>query len=143
LTVRENLLVAQRAAKTSQTLVRDVEERFPMLREKRGQPASALSGGQQQILTLARALVMRPRYLVVDEPSLGLAPRIVSEVSQILSEVSQTGVGVLLAEQNVSLTADLCQRAILMSSDEPPREITMEDSATVNRTAREVYLERS
>jgi len=84
-------------------------ERFPVLGQRRGQRAETLSGGEQQMLAIARALMARPKLLLMDEPSWGLAPLVVDEVARIISEISADGLTVLLVEQNAGLTSKITQ----------------------------------
>lgn len=88
---------------------------FPALREHRDQLAGQLSGGQQQMLTIARALVTDPELLLLDEPSEGLAPTIVANLKELLEEVMDTGITVLLTEQNTSFAFDLAERSYILS----------------------------
>jgi len=117
MTVEENLeLGCYRAAARAgraEALAR-VYALFPILRERRRQLAGALSGGEQQMLALGRALMARPRLLLVDEPSLGLAPAVVDRVFEVLREVHRSGVAVLLIEQNVARALALAQRAYVL-----------------------------
>ncbi len=91
-------------------------ERFGVLAERRRQPAGYLSGGEQQMLAIARALMSRPRLLLLDEPSLGLAPKIVHRVAELIREINASGVSVLLVEQNAAVALDLADHAYVMEN---------------------------
>ncbi len=98
---------------------RDLEEvkaRFPILRERAHQPAGTLSGGEQQILAIGRALMARPRLLMLDEPSMGLAPRMVAQVYDILRELKAAGTTILLVEQNARAALKLADRGYVMET---------------------------
>jgi branched-chain amino acid transport system ATP-binding protein len=103
MTVRENLRMGGFILRDERELARRIEavlERFPILRERAGQRAGTLSGGQQQTLSMARTLILRPEIVMLDEPSLGLAPRVVREMFDIIAMMSAEGVTVVLVEQN-------------------------------------------
>jgi branched-chain amino acid transport system ATP-binding protein len=112
MTVEENLLMGLRGR--NRTDLGSAYERFPILRERRALLAGSLSGGEQQMLAIARALLARPRLLLLDEPSLGLAPLIVKRVFDILADLKHRGVTMLLVEQNALRALRLADRAYVM-----------------------------
>jgi len=113
LTVKENLLVSKRGTKWSLERVCDL---FPRLRERMGQYAGSLSGGEQQLLAIARALMGNPRVLLMDEPSEGLAPLIVAEVGRTIARLKAEGQSILLVEQNVKLALDLADDVVILNT---------------------------
>ncbi len=98
--------------------LRKVFERFPVLEERRRQMAGTLSGGEQQMLAIGRALMSRPRLMLFDEPSLGLAPNLVETTFEIIAEIRAQGVTVLMVEQNAYAALELCDRSYLLESGE-------------------------
>ncbi|MFC8680402.1 ABC transporter ATP-binding protein [Microbacterium ureisolvens] len=119
LTVRENLLVGgtSRPAREAAREAARWLERFPRLAERSGRPASGLSGGEQQLLAIARAYMAAPRLVLLDEPSLGLAPKITQELFATLDEIGQeTGTAMLLVEQNAELALGIAEEAIVIES---------------------------
>ena len=118
LTVRENLVVARQerqSAATHWTFER-VLELFPSLRERQQQHAGSLSGGEQQMLAIGRALMGNPRVLLMDEPSEGLAPRIVAEVGRTIARLKQEGQSIVLVEQNVNLALALADEVVMLNT---------------------------
>ncbi len=118
LTVEENLLAAHtgRSGKSFEALREDVFALFPILRERRNGMASRMSGGQQQMLAIGRALMAEPVLLMLDEPSLGLAPKVVHQIFHIVLELSQDGKSILLVEQNAQLALECGDYAYLLNS---------------------------
>jgi branched-chain amino acid transport system ATP-binding protein len=120
LTVEENLRLGAYARRDKAEVERDFEyiyERFPRLKERREQQAGTLSGGEQQMLAISRALMLRPRLMLLDEPSFGLAPLIVREIFQIMERINRdSGVSMLLVEQNASLALNLADHAYLLET---------------------------
>jgi branched-chain amino acid transport system ATP-binding protein len=116
LTVAENLRLGAYLRRDGD-VARDLEglrDRFPVLGERANQAAGTLSGGEQQQLAIARALISRPRLLMLDEPSLGLAPTLVDRVFELVAELHREGVTILLVEQNVRRTLEVADRAYLL-----------------------------
>jgi len=128
LTVLENLEMGAFTRNDPGEVKRDVErmfERFPILAERRDQAGGTLSGGEQQMLAVARALMARPKLLLLDEPSLGLAPLIVKKIFDVISELNQQGVTVLLVEQNARAALKLAHRGYVLETG----EITIQNTA--------------
>jgi branched-chain amino acid transport system ATP-binding protein len=118
LTIRENLVVAQqrRTQSANPWNVDRVYDMFPRLRERHGQIAGTLSGGEQQMLAIGRALMGNPRVLLLDEPSEGLAPLIVAEVGRTIRRLKDQGQSIVLVEQNRQLALDVADRAVILNT---------------------------
>lgn len=125
LTVAENLRVAASAVGKSQGVdLEEAFERFPILAEKRKDRGGSLSGGQQQILALARALMAKPKLLLLDEPSEGIQPSILDEIASTVQRVnSQHGIAVLVVEQNLDFAARVARRGLMMDKGEIVEEL--------------------
>ena len=137
LTVHENLAMGAYARGGGDPAAQ--YERFPRLRERRHQVAGTLSGGEQQMLAIARALMSEPKLLLLDEPSMGLAPQMVAKIFEIVREIAAQGVTILLVEQNALLALELAHRGYVMESG----EITLAGSAKSllsDSRVREAYL---
>ena len=126
------------AAERAQTF-EEVYARFPRLRERRAQEAGTLSGGERQMLAMGRALMARPRLLMLDEPSLGLAPRIVSEVFEIIKDLRRAGVSILLVEQNARAALDIADYAYVLELGQVSAQGTADQIAADPRLV-ESYL---
>jgi branched-chain amino acid transport system ATP-binding protein len=119
LSVLDNLLLGAYALDSKdavETALEDVFNIFPILRERKNQRADTFSGGEQQQLAIARGLMSRPALLMLDEPSLGLMPKLVSEIFKIVREISEKGVTVLLVEQNVFEALQISHRAYVLQT---------------------------
>ena len=143
LSVDDNLRIgAFRRREKKESLLKDMEEMyslFPVLRERGSQLGGTLSGGEAQMLAIARGLMSKPRLLLLDEPSMGLAPLIVQEVFEIIKRISQIGTTILLVEQNATMALATAGRGYIMENG----EIVLQDSAgnlLGNTKVRDAYL---
>ncbi|HEV2100478.1 MAG TPA: ABC transporter ATP-binding protein [Stellaceae bacterium] len=143
LTVEENLQLGAMTRRDHAAIGADIEQiyhHFPRLKERRTQQAGLLSGGEQQMLAVGRALMLRPRLMLLDEPSFGLAPLIVEELFGILREVNRdTGVAMLIVEQNAALALELAEHAYLLETG----RIVMDgpaDAIAADEAVRRAYL---
>ncbi len=144
MSVRENLeLGAYAAGRERQAAVAEGLERvhtlFPVLGERAGQPAETLSGGEQQMLAVGRALMSRPRLLLLDEPSLGLAPKVIGEIFAVLGELRAQGVTILLVEQDARLALRHADRGYVMRTGRVLLEGSSRD-LLADETVRTIYL---
>jgi branched-chain amino acid transport system ATP-binding protein len=142
LTIEENLAMGAYIRNDNDGIKADIERvyvLFPRLKERRRQTAGTLSGGEQQMLAMGRAMMSRPKLLLLDEPSMGLAPLMVQKVFETIMTVSAEGVTILLIEQNAKLALEVSRRGYVMESG----EITLEGEAASlldNPKVREAYL---
>ena len=129
MSVLDNLMMGAFTRNDSKAVQSDLEQMlqtFPRLRERLSQLAGTLSGGEQQMLAMARALMSRPRLLLLDEPSMGLSPLMVASIFDVIRSVSRTGTTLLLVEQNAQLALQTAHRAYVMESG----EVSMQGSAS-------------
>jgi branched-chain amino acid transport system ATP-binding protein len=121
MTVAENLRLGAFTRSDHAAVEDDIEQAldlFPRLRERHRQPAGTLSGGEQQMLTIARALMAKPKLLILDEPSLGLAPKLVEEIFATLGRIRRTGISILLVEQNAGMALAIADMGYVMEAGE-------------------------
>jgi branched-chain amino acid transport system ATP-binding protein len=145
LTVSENLMMGGYMRSNAAEVQRDVEgvyQKFPRLAERKMQMGGTLSGGEQQMLAIARALVSRPKMMLLDEPSLGLAPIIVKEIFEIIRDIHRQGTTILLVEQNSNMALNTAQRAYVLETG----SIVITDTCSnlqSNEMIRHIYLGNS
>ena len=142
LTVKENLKIGAYLRKDKEEIEKDIQwvySLFPRLEERSWQLAGTLSGGEQQMLAVGRALMSRPKLMMLDEPSLGLAPLVVQDIFSIIREINRQGVTVLLVEQNANMALKIADQAYVLETG----NITMSGTGAellVNEKVREAYL---
>lgn len=142
LSVEENLTMGaflRRDFSNIKTDIQNVYRRFPRLEERRSQAAGTMSGGEQQMLAIGRALVARPKMMMLDEPSLGLAPVIVSEVFKAIREINAEGVTILFVEQNSKLALNTASRGYVMQTGDIVMQDTCQNLLT-NSDVKKAYL---
>ena len=142
MSVYENLLMGAYTRKDKNEIAQSLEmvyKRFPRLKERTGQRAGTLSGGEQQMLAMGRALMSHPKLIVLDEPSMGLSPKLVKEIFAIIRKLHDQGITVLLVEQNANMALSIADRAYVLETG----RITMEGDAKElmdNEQVRKAYL---
>jgi branched-chain amino acid transport system ATP-binding protein len=142
MTVEENLEMGCYLRRDDEAIQEDMAalfDRFPVLKERRRQAAGTLSGGEQQMLAISRVLMSRPKLVLFDEPSLGLAPNLVERTFDIIREIRDQGVTVLMVEQNAYAALELCDRAYVLESGKVVLQGTGADLLE-NPDVREAYL---
>ena len=142
MTVRENLDLGAYRRRGAAAIAADLDRifvLFPRLKERSGQPAGTMSGGEQQMLAIGRALMARPRLLLLDEPSLGIAPILVQRIYETIGEIHRSGVAILLVEQNAHRALGAARRGYVL---ETGRVVLADDTASLRRDPRvqEAYL---
>ncbi len=142
LTVHENLLMGAYTRKDHEAVQKDVDQilgQFPVLLERRNQAGGTLSGGEQQMLAMARALLARPKMLIMDEPSMGLSPLFVEKIFEIIQDLNRKGMTILLVEQNANMALSIAHRGYVLQTG----NIVLQDTASNllnNPLMREAYL---
>lgn len=140
--VKENLLLGAYYRKDKAEIEKDLKyvyDLFPRLRERENQPAGTLSGGEQQMLAMGRALVARPKILLLDEPSMGLSPLLVKEIFRIIEEINRKGTTILLVEQNAKMALAIADRAYVLETGKITLEGTGEE-LSASEQVRKAYL---
>jgi branched-chain amino acid transport system ATP-binding protein len=141
LTVRQNLLLGMKSrSQPGRWSLEDMFDRFAVLRERADAPAGVMSGGEQQMLTLCRTLMGDPELVMIDEPTEGLAPKIVEQVARMFEEISKRGISILLVEQKLTIALKISQRLYVMGHGQIVFEGTP-DELRANDTVRKEWLE--
>ena len=142
MSVLENLEMGAYTRNDKAEIASDMEkifQRFPRLNERKKQPAKTLSGGEQQMLAMGRALMSRPKLLLLDEPSMGLAPMLVEQIFQIIQEINKSGTTILLVEQNANMALSIAHRAYVLETGEVVLQGDAKELAS-NPEVRKAYL---
>ena len=137
MTITENLQIGAYVRRDKAEIAKDIDRvfaTFPRLKERAAQLAGTMSGGEQQMLAMGRALMAHPKLLLLDEPSLGLAPVIVDKIYEIIREINEQGTTILLVEQNANFALDVSQRAYVLETG----KVSLSDTSAALRTNSEV-----
>ncbi len=141
LTARQNLLLGMKTARQrGRWSLEDVFDLFPLLRERADNPGGVLSGGEQQMLTMCRTLMGDPDLIMIDEPTEGLAPKLVEHVAHLLAEIAERGVSILLVEQKLTIALEISKRVLVMGHGRVVFEGTPDDLRQ-NDSVRKEWLE--
>ncbi len=143
LTVQQNLQMGAYTRRDGKEAIQNdfdmVFDLLPRLKERRNQPAGTLSGGEQQMLAMGRALMCKPKMLLLDEPSMGLSPLLVKEIFKIIRQVNRNGVTVLLVEQNARMALEIANRAYVLETGTIKMEGEATESPTTSRSAKPIW----
>jgi branched-chain amino acid transport system ATP-binding protein len=142
MTVFDNLRMGAYLRKDRVEIMKDLEamyEHFPILKQRQGQQAGRLSGGEQQMLAIARALMAKPKLLLMDEPSMGLSPLLVEEVGNIITQINKNSISIMLVEQNARMALELANKAYILEAGDITLQGDAKDLAG-NELVKKVYL---
>jgi branched-chain amino acid transport system ATP-binding protein len=142
MTVKENLLMGAYSRKDRKKVAKDIEamyEKFPVLKKRWRDRSYKMSGGEQQMLAIARALMIKPKLLMMDEPAQGLSPMLVNEVAEIVNGIRESGITILMVEHNLRLGLNLAEKVFVLASGEIAFEAKTTDLSQVDY-AKKVYL---
>lgn len=143
MTVEENLEVGGFILNDDKLIrerIKEVYESFPILKQKKDQKATFLSGGQQQMLSIGRALMLKPDLLLLDEPSLGLAPNIMADIFNTIKEINKKGTTIILVEQNANMALEICSKAYVLDSGKIALKSSSNSKESKKKLVKDLYL---